>query len=258
MLRDLRYAVRQLARTPSFTIVAIVTLALRIGATSAIFSVVNGVLLRPLPYPEPSALVRVHELLPQYGRFSVAPANFLDWRDQAREFEGLAAYGTASATISGPDGPERIPGMQVSWNIFQVLRVAPAYGPGFTAEQDRPGANNVVVLSFGLFQRRFNSDPAVIGTSVTMNGAPLTIVGVMPQGFYFPSRTTEYWRPSGFDPANATRGGHFLAVIGRVRDSSDAGIARAGTEMKAIAERLALQYPDSSAKESAEVVPLLE
>jgi putative ABC transport system permease protein len=258
MLRDLRYAVRQLLRAPSFTYVAVLTLALGIGATSAIFSVVNGVLLRPLPYPEPGALVRVHELLPQYGRFSVAPANFLDWRQQAREFEGLAAYGSLSGTIPGLDGPERIQGVQVSWDVFRLLRVTPAHGPGFTADQDRPGHNNVIVLSHGLFQRRFNSDPAIVGTSITMNGTPMTVAGVMPPGFYFPSRTTEFWRPAGFDPANATRGGHFLGVIGRLKENTPGGLARASTEMKAIAERLAVQYPDSNARESAEVVPLLD
>jgi putative ABC transport system permease protein len=255
-LRDARYAIRQLIKAPGFTTVAIITLALGVGTTTAIFSVVNGVLLRPLPYPEPQSLLRVHELVPNYGRFSVAPATFLDWRQQNSVFERLAAYQGVGGTFTDVEGPARIQGAAVSWDIFELLRVAPARGTGFTADQDRPKANNVIVLSHGLWQRRFGGDPNIVGTSVSLSGVPVTIVGVMPPDFYFPSRTAEYWRPIALNPANASRGGHFLCVIGRAKPGVD--IARAATEMKAISERLALQYPDSSAKESAEVVSLHE
>jgi len=255
-IRDARYAVRQLVKSPGFTLVALVTLALGVGTTTAIFSVVNGVLLRPLPYPEPESLVRVHEIVPQYGRFSVAPATFLDWRQQNTVFERIGAYNTTSGTFSDANGPERVQGAAVSWDVFELLRVAPARGTGFTADQDKPGANNVIVLSHGMWQRRFGGDPNIAGKTVSLSGTPVTILGVMPAGFYFPNRTAEFWRPLALNPANASRGGHFLGVVARVKQGRT--LAQAGGEMKSISERLALQYPENSAKESAEVVLLHE
>src|SRR5688572_13762847 len=256
MIRDVRFAVRQLVKSPGFSVVAILTLALGIGSSSAIFSVVNGVLLRPLPYPEPDALVRVHEIVPQYGRFSVAPANFLDWRKQSTSFERIAAYGGTSGTLTWSDGPERVQGASVSWDLFELLKVRPALGTGFEEKQDSPGNNDVLVLSHGLWVRRFGADPSAIGRSVNLSGRPVTIIGVMPEGFYFPSRTAEFWRPIAINPANAPRGAHFIGVIARLKPGVD--IDRAGAEMKGIAEQLAVQYPDNSAKESAEVVSLLD
>jgi putative ABC transport system permease protein len=256
MLRDLRYALRQLLRTPAFSLVAILTLALGTGATTAIFSVVNGVLLRPLPYPQPDRLVRVHETVPQYGRFSVAPATFLDWRQQATRFERIAAYANGSATITQGEGPERITGAVVSWDLFDLLRVAPAQGTGFRAEQDRPGSNDVIIISHGLWQRRFGGAPDVVGKSIAYSGATVTIIGIMPPDFAFPTRAAEYWRPIALNTANPSRGGHNLGVIARLKDGVT--IEQAGAEIKAISERLATQYPDNSAGESAEVVSLHE
>ena len=256
LLRDGRFAVRQLLRQPGFTIVAILTLALGIGATSAMFSVVNGVLLKPMPYPDSDALVRVMEVVPQYGRFSVAPANFLDWRQQNGVFERIGAYSGTGGTFVFTDGPERIQGAAVSWDLFELLRTAPALGSGFTAAQDVPNANNVIVLSHALWERRFNRDPSIVGRPVTVNGTAMTIAGVMPATFFFPNRTTEFWRPIALNPANATRGGHFLGVIARLKPGVE--IAAAGVEMKSIAERLAVQYPNFSAGESAEVVSMHE
>ncbi len=254
-LRDTRYAVRQLGRTPGFTLVALLTLALGIGASSAMFSVVNGVLLKPFPVPESDRLVWVNEIVPQYGRFSVAPASFLDWRAQNSSFERIVALTGGTATFSGAEGPERISNAVVSWDFFEMLRVQPFLGRGFRAEEGVPGRNAVIVLSHAAWQRRFGADPNVIGRAVTLNGAPSTIVGVMPAGFEFP-REVEYWVPIGLDPAKASRGGHYLAVMGRLKPGVTA--VQADAEMRAIAERLARQYPDSSANESAEVVPLLD
>ncbi|HET9373050.1 MAG TPA: ABC transporter permease [Vicinamibacterales bacterium] len=254
--RDIRHAIRQLFKTPAFTLVAVLTLALGIGATTAIFSVVNGVLLRPLPFSMPDQLVRVHEVVPQYGTFSVAPANFLDWRQQQTVFSRIAAYSSASATFTDGETAERIPGAQVSWDLIELLGVGPARGAGFTAAQDAPGANRVLVISHGLWQRRFGGDPGVVGRTVTVNGQPMTILGVMPEGFYFPSRAAEFWQPIAINPANPTRGGHFLGVVARMKP--DVALEQARAEMKAIAERLAVQYPESSANESAEVVLLHE
>lgn len=256
VIRDIRFSIRQLLKSPGFSVVAILTLALGIGSSSAIFSVVNGVLLRPLPYPDAESLVRVHEVVPQYGRFSVAPANFIDWRKQSTSFERIAAYSGNSGTFTWGDGPERVQGANVSWDLFDLLKVRPALGPGFEEKQDRPGGDQVLVLSHGLWMRRFGGDPSVIGRSINLSGTPATIVGVMPEGFYFPSRTAEFWRPIAINPANAPRGAHFIGVVARMRPGIT--IEHAGAEMKGIAERLALQYPDNSANESAEVVGLLE
>jgi putative ABC transport system permease protein len=255
VLRDVRYAIRQLTRTPGFALVAILTLALGIGASSAIFSVVNGVLLRPLPYPEPDALVRVFEIVPQYGRFSVAPASFLDWRQQNTVFERIATYNSTSATFTDTSGPERITGATVSWDLFDLLKVQPLLGRSFKADEDAPGKDSVIVLSHGMWQRRFGGDPNILGRSVTLSGTPVTIIGVMPASFLFP-RDAEFWRPIALNPAKASRGGHFLAVIARTKPGIS--IKQAEAEMKTIAERLAIQYPDASANESAEVVALRE
>jgi len=255
-LHDMRYAARQLVKTPAFTIVAILTLALGIGATSAIFSVVNTVLLRPLPYPDAERLVRVHEIVPQYGLFSVAPATFLDWRQQNSVFEHVAAYNSGSTTIAGAEGPERVPSASVSWDLFELLKVKPLLGRTFTAQEGTPANQTVAIVSYGAWQRRFGGDRSVLERPVNLNGTSSTIIGVMPPDFYFPSRTTEIWTPLAFNPANATRGGHFLGVIARTK--AGVAIESANTEMKTISERLAVQYPQQSANESATVVQLLE
>jgi putative ABC transport system permease protein len=253
MLRDVRYAIRQLTTTPGFSAVAILTLALGIGATTAIFSVVNGVLLRPLPYPHPESLVRVHEIVDKFGRFSVAPASFLDWRQQNTVFEHIAAFNSAGATLQAVDGPERVQGALVSSDLFDLLEVTPALGRTFRADEDMPGKDSVIVLSQGLWERRFNRDPNVLGQSVSLNGAPVTVVGIMPSGFTFPGQS-EFWRPLALNSANAARGAHFLGVIARLKPGVT--VDRAAVEMKTIAERLAVQYPESSANESAEVIGL--
>jgi putative ABC transport system permease protein len=255
LLRDVRLAVRSLTKAPGFAIAAVLTLALGVGATSAIFSVVNGVVLRPMPYPNPDSLVMVWEITPQSGQFSVAPGNFFDWRRQATTFEGLAALGNSDVTLQGPNGPEQLPAAFVSSEFFRVMGVRPAMGRGFTLEEETPGRDAVIVLSHGAWQRRFGADPRVLGSTVSINGRQSTIVGIMPAGFAFPS-TAELWFPFAMDQAKAPRGGHYLGVIGRIKP----GVAheRAEAEMKAIAERLALQYPDPNAGESAMIVPLHE
>jgi putative ABC transport system permease protein len=255
MLRDIRYAIRQLAKSPGFMVVAALTLALGIGATTAMFSVINGVLLRPLPYDDPGSLVRVHEVVPQYGRFSVAPATFLDWRQQNRVFEQLSAYSSGSGTlVEGSSGPERVPNAAVTWELFDLLRVNPTLGRTFTAAEDAPGKNDVIVLSYAAWQRRFGGDPNVLARKVALGGRPVTIIGVMPAGFYFPTRAAEFWTPLALNPSNAPRGAHFLGVIGRIK--TGVSERQAETEMKAISERLAVQYPENSANESAETVLL--
>ena len=256
VLTDVRYAVRQLRKTPGLTAVVVLTLAFGSGATTAIFSVINGVLLRPLAYPEADRLMAVFEIVPRFGRFSVAPANFQDWRQQNTVFERIVAYASDSDTLIGADGPERIQKASVSWDVFETLGVAPAMGRGFQSEEDAPNRNGVVVVSHGMWQRRFGADPSILGTTITLSGAPATVIGVMPPGFFFPSREVEFWQPIGLNPANATRGGHFLGVIARLK----AGVSReqAEAEMQGIAQRLAQQYPKTNKDESVEVIGMHE
>ena len=255
ILRDARHGIRQLIRTPAFTAVAILTLAVGIGATTAIFSVVNGVLLRPLPYPEPERLVRVHEVIPQFGTFAVAPATFFDWQRDNASFATIAAYTTGSATIPASDGAERVPSLLASAALFDVLGVQPALGRAFSKEEDAPGRGGVAVISHGMWQRRFAGAADVLGRTLTINGRPTQIVGVMPADFYFPVRTVDLWMPVALNPANASRGAHFLGVVARMKP--DVTLEQARAEMKTLSERLANQYPES-AKESAETVALLQ
>jgi putative ABC transport system permease protein len=256
LLHDTRFAIRQYAKSPGFTAVAILTLALGIGANTAMFSVVNGVLLRPLPYPNPDALVRVHEVVPQFGRFAVAPANFLDWRQQNKAFERIAAYSTRSATLAEGGAPERISGAAVSWDLFDLLQVKPLLGRTFAQDEDAPMKNQTIVLSYGMWQRRFGGDPRILDRTITLDGTVYAIVGVMQAGFAFPSLDGEYWVPIALEPAKAPRGAHFIGVVARLRSGTSIDQARA--EMKTIAERLAVQYPDNNKDESAEVVSLHE
>jgi putative ABC transport system permease protein len=253
-IRDIRYALRQLGRSPGFTTVALLTLALGIGATTAVFSVVDGVLLQPLPFARPNALVRVHEIIPNIGRFSVAPANLFDWQKQNAVFERVAGYGTSSATFVGEGGPERIQGMQVTADFFPMLGVPPMLGTLITPDEDRPGAPKVVVLGYAFWQTHFGGDPKVVGTTTTLNGVPTTVIGVMPASFYFPNRTVNFWTAFAFNPTTATRGGHFIGVVARLK--AGATVDQAQANMRSVAEGLARQYPKDSVGESAEVVPL--
>ncbi|MGH9411993.1 MAG: ABC transporter permease [Vicinamibacterales bacterium] len=252
LLRDTRYAVRQLIKAPAFTIVAVATLALGIGATTAIFSVVNGVLLQPLPYPQSDRLVRVNEIVPQYGLFSVAPANFFDWRAQNHVFERIVAFTPTDATLLRTEGPELVHGMLASWDLFQMLDAAPALGSSFTADEDKPGGNNVVVINDAMWRQEFGTDRTIIGRAINLNGTPVTVIGVMPPGFYFPTRNVEFWRPIAINPVNATRGAHYLGVLARMKPGVT--VPGADADMKGIAERLAREYPDQNAGASTSVV----
>ena len=252
ILTDARYGVRQLRKNRGFTAVAVLTLALGIGPTTAIFSVVNGVLLRPLPFAEPDGLVRVLETVQRHGRLAVAPANFLDWRQQNTVFERMAAYTGGTDTLVGSDGPERLPMTWVSWELFELLGVGPALGRGFQATDNVPYPNDKIVISHGMWQRRLGGDPGVLGRSITLGGHPVTIVGVMPSDFYFPNRETEYWRPLVLSRAHASRTFHSLSVVARLKDG--VSVEGAGAQMRTIAERLAAQHPQSNANESIDTV----
>ncbi|MGO8732434.1 MAG: ABC transporter permease [Terriglobia bacterium] len=187
LLQDLRYGLRAMLRNPGFTIVALLTLALGIGVNTAIFSVVNAVLIRPLPYRDPSRLVYISEFWPRERPVrSVPTPDFANWSEHDRLFDGLAAYGGDEVNLTSAGEPERLLGAEVTWDFFPLLGVQPSLGRGFLREEDQPGGRQVVLLSHELWQRRFGSDPSVVGSSVMLDGAPHTIVGVIPAGFRFP------------------------------------------------------------------------
>jgi putative ABC transport system permease protein len=257
--QDVRFGGRMLIKNPTFTIVAVLALALGIGANSAIFSVVNTVLLRPLPYKEPDRLMTVWEDNSRHGypRDTPAAANFIDWRDQNQVFEGMAAMAELSFNLTGGGEPERIDGRRVSANLFPLLGVEPQLGRAFLSEEDRPGAQRVVIMSHGLWQRRFGSDQNIIGRPLTLNGESYTVVGVMPPQFQFPTRGDELWVPIAFDSREAAnRGRHYLEVVARLKSGVTPQQAQA--EMNTIAARLQQQYPEQNTGLGAAVVPLHE
>jgi putative ABC transport system permease protein len=246
LIRDIRYGARALVRRSGLVFVAVMTLALGIGANTAIFSVVNSVLLSPLPYKDPDRLVRVYEKRPQLGRTrNVASApDFIDWRAENQVFDRIAAWTGWGVNLTGEGGdPERISGAVITADLFPLLGVEPLHGRTFLPEEDGPGDRGfVVILSHGLWQRRFGGDPNIVGKTVTLNTRILTVVGVMPPGFQFPTADAEIWAPLGLDPADpGNRGMHFLDVVARLKPGVT--IEQAQAEMDAIAGRLEQQYP---------------
>jgi putative ABC transport system permease protein len=257
--QDIRYGLRVLWKNPGFTAVAVVALALGIGANSAIFSVVNAVLLRPLPYKDPDRLVMVWEENSKsgYPKDTPAAANFVDWRDQNQVFEGMAAVAEQDFNLTGSGEPVRLTGRRVSAELFPLLGVAPHAGRTFGPEEDRPGAGKVVVLSHGLWQRRFGADRTLIGRTLNLNGEPHTVVGVMPAHFRFPTRSDELWVPIAFTPEQAAnRGRHYLEVVARLKQGVT--VERAQAEMSTIAARLQQQHPEQNTGLGAAVEPMHE
>jgi putative ABC transport system permease protein len=255
--KDVRFGLRTLARNPGTTLAALLALALGIGANTAIFSVVNGVMLEPLPYPEPDELQFVWEKNPELGfpRFTVSPHNFEDWRRQSRSFAGLAAIEHSRFNLTGGDRPESLPGARVSADFFRVIGTEPVRGRGFRPEEGRLGSNRVAVISHGLWQRRFGSDPSAVGTTLRLDGEPYTLVGVAPPGFEFP-QNREIWVPLAFDMAKENRGAHYLLVLGRL--AGGVSEEKAQAEMDGIAARLAKDYPDVQTGWGVDVIPLRE
>jgi predicted permease len=259
--QDLRYGLRTLAKNPAFTSIAIVALALGIGANSAIFSVVDAVLLRPLPFKKPEQLVMLWENATHLGfpKNTPSPANFLDWQKQAGAFTGMAAMVERSFNLTGVGEPERLDGRRVSANLFDLLGVRAVLGRTFVPDDDRPGSH-VVLLSYSLWQRRFGSDPSVIGRALALNGESYTVIGIMPRFVQLPgfaNRNDQLWVPIAFPPEEAAqRGNHFLEVIARMKPGIT--LKQAQAEMETIAARLAQQYPDYNTRLGAVVVPLHE
>ena len=206
LIQDFRYAGRLLIRQPGFSLFVILTLAIGIGANTAVFSVVNGVLLKPLPFPDSDRLVSViGRFDPESGfnfpEFPLSPPEFVDYRTESRALQDVAAYARRSITVGGGE-PERVVSAAASANLFSVLRVQPIAGRAFLASDDMPDAPPTAVLSYGYWQSRFAGDRTVLGRDVTMNGVPTTVIGIMPEGFAFPGTTTRIWVPLGIDPAS--------------------------------------------------------
>jgi putative ABC transport system permease protein len=245
VFQDLRYAARALRKSPGFTLIATLTLALGVGANTAIFSVVNTVMLRPLPFPDPDRLVRILESNVERGRttFAVSHPNFLDFRAQAASFESLAAIQNAGFTWTATDTAEIVLGLQVTATFLPALKVSPVIGRNFLAEEDRPGGNTrVVLISDGFWRRAFGGDPSVVGRTITVNSQPYTIVGVLPPSFRF-GQNSDMLAPLAPDPAR-NRADHRLVMIGRVK--SGTSIEHARSELETIAAQLGQQYPESN------------
>lgn len=254
--QDLVYAWRTLRRTPGFTVVAVLALALGIGANTAIFSLINAVLLRPLPFPDADRLVSVSESGATGNGNDVAPPNFLDWRSAQRSFTDLAAFTPVSLNLTGVEAPENLEGLRVTASLFSVLGVEPSLGRTFGETSDIAGGERVVVLSDELWRSRFQADPGIIGRVLTLDEEPHTVIGVMPAGFRFPiAGEALLWVPMAFTAGDLSgRGAHYLGAAGRL--APGVSLARAQADMDLIARRLQREYPVTNEDAGISLVPL--
>jgi putative ABC transport system permease protein len=263
LLKDVRYGLRMLAKAPGFTAVAVLAVALGVAANTAIFSVINAVLLEPLPYKEPGRLVELWEMnRPRDARQNVlSPANLIDWKEQSDVFEDVAAFLDDRGNLTGGGEPYEVVVQHVTPNLFQMLGVEPIKGRGFAPEDAAPGAARVVVLSHGLWQRRFGGDPAIVGKTFSISGTPVTVVGVMPARFQWfirkGSRTAappEMWSPFALTDQYRKRQGRYMSAVARLKP----GVTRerAEAELNHLAARLEEQYPEFNKGWGAEVVSL--
>jgi predicted permease len=227
--QDLRYGLRVLGKSPGFTAIALLTLTLGIGANAAIFSVVYGVLLRPLPYADDDRLVTLVQAYPQKGldSWGLSQSNFATYRDQNHVFEKIAGFTSAGFNLTGGGGPERLQAATVTVDFFDVLGVQPGWGRAFSPEEDTPGKNLVCILSYGLWQRRFGGDPQILGQALLLNNTPTEVVGIMPQGFAFPNRNVELWLPLGLNPQR--RAPYALTGIARLKPGVQVSQAQSET-----------------------------
>ena len=265
LMQDLRYGARTMMRAPGFTTMAVLALALGIGANTAIFSVVNAVLLRPLPYDQPDKLVQLWHVPPQatfpgIAEFPVSPANFLDWRSQTQSFEGMSAYGRGSYTLTGNGEPETFRMIAVTDGMFSILHARPLLGRGFVSGEDEPGHEQEVVLSYGVWRRRFAGNPDIVGKSITLNARAFTVIGVMGPDFEFPISTdpslqAQMWKPLAWsDQDRAVRDNHNYAVVARLKPG--VAVKQAQNELDGISNRLAQEYPSENKGWGAIAVPL--
>ncbi|MEO8434817.1 MAG: ABC transporter permease [Pyrinomonadaceae bacterium] len=258
ILRDLKFSARSLLKRPALTIIAIVTLAIGIGANTAFFSVVNSLLIKPLSFPDLDRVVAVWENRPSQGvaRNEASMANFLDWRAQNHTFEQLATYRGWSANLTGLETPERLQGSQVTANFLDVIGVKPAIGRGFAAGEDQPGNETVTILTYGLWQRRFGGDPAIVNKTITINGIARTVIGVMPEGFNYPLGS-ELLAPIAITPEMASnRQFHTYLTVGRLKPNVP--LTQAQTDLETIAARLSNQYAETNTGWGVVTYPIIE
>jgi putative ABC transport system permease protein len=258
ILQDIRFGFRMLVKHPGSTAIAAVALALGIGLTGMMFSIVYGAMFRGLPFPAPEQIVTVFRTNPSEGveRMSTPVHDFVDWRAEQRSFSDLAGYYTGTVNVSTAERPERFDGGFITPNTFRLLGVQPIMGRDFTDADDVPGAERVMVLSYETWQNHFGGDPAVVGRVIRANARPTTIIGVMPDGFRFPT-DEQLWVPLGMDAAALQRGqGMWLSVVGRLRDGVTAD--QAMVELTGIARRLEEAYPDTNRGVSVSVLPFVE
>lgn len=263
LVQDVRYAMRLLRRQPGFSLFVVLTLAIGIGANTAVFSVVNGVLLKPLPFPDSERLVSViGRFDPESGfnfpEFPLSGPEYVDYRSESRAMEDVAAYRRFSVTVGGPGAePERVIAALASANLFSVLQVTPVAGRPFGAADDAPDAPATAILSYGYWHGRFGGEPSVVGRVVPMNGVPTTIVGVMPEGFTFPGTTTRIWQPLQIDPANpGNRKGHDIRAIGRLAQGTT--VESATVEMRTLMNGWKARFPDIHTGHYLFLRPLLD
>jgi putative ABC transport system permease protein len=243
LLQDIRYGIRTLARSPAFTIVAVLTLALGIGANVAIFSVVNAVLLRSLPYDHPERILAVFETNDRGGRMNLSREDFQDWRDQSKSFQNLAAYAVGQFNFGGGNEPARVNGIAATPGFFDVFGVRPIMGRTFGAQERAAGEWSVAVISEGLWKSQFGGQASALGRTVYADGAPYTIVGVLPGEFDFPT-ANQFWIPLDLSKDDSDRSAHNYRIVGKLKDG--VALLQAQAEISGIAERLADEYPSSN------------
>ena len=263
LFQDSRYGIRMLVKNPGVTIVAIIALALGIGANTAIFSVVNAVMLKPLPYKNGDGLVMVWEHNRTRNRTQnvVSPANFLDWKDQNNVFEDMAGFFDTVANLTEAGDPEEIPSQYVTANMFSLLGVYPMIGRAFEGEDGQDGRDNIVILSHGLWRRRFGGDPGIINQTIKLNGTPVTVIGVMPPDFQLfikagslTGKQAEIWSPFSFGPNSRIRRGRYMSAVARLKPGVT--VAQAQAEMTQIADALERQYPEFDTNWGVNLVPM--
>ncbi|HYW52255.1 MAG TPA: ABC transporter permease, partial [Gemmatimonadaceae bacterium] len=255
MIADLRYALRALRRSPGFAFAVIMTLALGIGANSAIFSVVHGVLLRPLPYDAPERLVTIYGRYPQFGRTSTSLPDFRDIRDRTRTMTQVAARHGVGFILTGDGEPERVYGDRVTANFFPTLGVRPLLGRTFLPEEEQIGGDDrVVMLSHGFWQRRFGGSDQVVGRQVVLSGFPYTVIGVAPPNFRY-ARDVDFWAPVRADTTQPRRG-EFLDIIARLKPGVT--VQQADADVAAVMRQLASEFPETNATIKSEVMALQE
>src|SRR5215831_19233798 len=256
LTQDLRYGLRILRKSPGFTLVTIFTLALGLGANAAIFSFVNAVLLKPLPYPDPERIVSVWEKRPDGGNNYISPLNFLDWERQNRCFQFLSAITGDTVTLTGSGSPEQLYVHRVSASYFKALGVEATLGRTFAASENEIGNDLEVVLSNRIWQSRFGGDPKVIGRKITLDAKGYTIIGVLPANSTFDRTWAVMWLPLAFTPANMTRNFHWLSAIARLEPSVT--LKQARDQMDTIGARIAALYPDSNKGMGVMVDPYID